>query len=117
MTSRRGRSRATGEKVVTGQRISVPTRWEGFEKVPILFADAVFVRLQGEQVIITFGHGQLPYEVQLSEETLMKLSEEGVPIQVVTRLAVTPDKLGEIIQHLTTVHRAWIGSRQQGRKP
>jgi hypothetical protein len=43
-----------------------------------------------------------------------RLREEGIPIQVVARLAVSPQKLGEIAGQMNRVYTEWLQNQSQG---
>ena len=95
-------------------RIRVPTRWQASEYAPFLYANQVFVRLEEGQVLITFGQAVAPYEVPpLSDETLERVKREGVPVYPVARLAVAPQQLGLMIEHLTTILNVWQKTTQR----
>ena len=90
-----------------------PVRWDEDPNIPILFANQVFVRLQEDYILVTFGQAELPKELELTPETRTLLRAEGIHAKVVARLAVTPRKLAQIIEHLTTVHNRWLEIQQE----
>ena len=93
--------------VVDQGEIKARLRWEGVQRVPILFANHIWVRLQDDQFHVTFGQAELPFEQTFSEETLEKLNEEGVPIRPVVRLAISPSKMEGMIEVLARVYQLW----------
>ena len=114
MTPRRRstrRERRTDDQV---QELAVPARWERQADDLIKFANQIFVRLQEDHVVLTFGQAEVPYEAPLTEETRNKLQEEGLPIQVVTRLAVTPQRLGNMADQMQRIYDIWLASQQGG---
>ena len=114
MTPRRRstrRERRTDDQV---QELAVPARWERQADDLIKFANQIFVRLQEDHTVLTFGQAEVPYEAPLTEETRNKLQEEGLPIQVVTRLAVTPQRLGNMADQMKRIYDIWLASQQGG---
>ena len=85
----------------------VPLKWENAGNLPMLFTNHLFVRRQDDYVIITFGQAELPYEIQISTESLKQLEEDGLQIQVVARLATTRQVLNNFIRHLSTIRDSW----------
>ena len=59
--------------------------------------------------VLTFGQSHLPHEVELD---MQKLQEEGTPIHVVTRLAVSPGAMSAFIQVMQNVYESWAQGRQ-----
>ena len=114
MTSRRRRSRAEPQPVAETRGFLLPVRWEVPKDTSIIFSNHIFVRLQDDHVIITFGQAELPYEVQVTEETRTRLQAEGLPVQVVARLATTPQKLGEMAEQMNRIHNIWLERQGQG---
>ena len=111
-TRRRGtrRERQTDDQV---QELAIPVHWERQTVDLIKFVNHIFVRLQDDHVVLTFGQAELPYDVVITEETRSKLEEQGLPIQVVTRLAVTPQRLGIMAEQMKKIYDIWL-DRQQG---
>jgi len=101
------RPKSAKEANVIEENFSIPIRWESTSRNPILFTNQIFVRAHEDHFIVTFGQTDLPYEVELSEETKERLGKQGLPIQVVARLAIAPASMGQFIQHLTAVHDSW----------
>jgi len=115
MPPKRTRSRKPREtEDETQQGIQVRARWENTERIPILFANHVFVRLQDDDFVVTFGQAELPYEVDLTDEMREKLRTEGLPIQVVARLAIPAEKISSVIEVLVNVHNQRLERQQRG---
>ena len=112
-TGRRG-SEEELQPDAEAQGILIPLRWEVPKDTSIQFTNHIFVRLQDDYVIITFGQAELPYEIEITEETRTRLQESGLPIQVVARLATTPRKLGEMAEHMSRIHKIWLERQAQG---
>ena len=91
----------------------MPLRWERQTDDLIKFVNQVFVRLHGDHVVLTFGQAELPYESPVTVETQNKLKEQGLPVQVVTRLAVTPQRLGIMAEQMKKIYDIWL-DRQRG---
>ena len=98
---------------VPGPGIMIPALWENPTNLPMLFANHLFVRRQDDYVILTFGQAELPYETQLDSERIKEIAEEGLPIQVVARLATTQQKLNDFIRHLSNVRDTWPKGKDQ----
>ena len=86
---------------------AIPLKWENVSNLPMLFTTNIFVRRQDDQVIITFGQTELPYDVQLSPERIKELEENGMQVQVVARLTTNRQSLSNFIDHLSTVRDNW----------
>ena len=114
MTTARHGSEEERQPDAEAQGILLPVRWEVPRDTSILFANQIFVRLQDDFVILTFGQAELPYEIQITEETRTLLQEKGLPIQVVARLATTPQKLGEMAEQMNRIHKIWLERQGQG---
>ena len=111
MTSRRRRSSAERGSDIAIHQLAAPIQWESREGNPILFADQLFVRLQGDNVVLSFGQAELPYEAQLTQETL---GERPVTVRVVARLAVTPRILERMAGHMNQIYNAWLAQQPKG---
>lgn len=92
-------------------RLSIPINWTQDSGLPILLANHAFVRLQDDCFIVTFGQIELPREIDLSEETKERLESEGIPVQIVSRLAITPARMRIIIESFSRLYEIW--ERQQ----
>ena len=113
MTTRRRstrRARQTDDQV---QELLIPAHWERRADDLIKFVNQIFVRLQDDHVVLTFGQAELPYDVEITEETRNKLQEQGLQVQVVTRLAVTPRRLGIMVDQMKKIYDIWL-ERQSG---
>ena len=119
MPTGRRKARTDEEQVAYGQarsqtsEVIVLIRWEESTDVPILYANHFWVRLQEGQFLLTFGQAELPRE-DLSEERAAQLEREGLPVKVVSRLAVPSERIPQVIEALTNIHQRWAaGQRSQ----
>jgi hypothetical protein len=112
MPPRDDRPRSTDE----GESVLVRHRWTGLERVPIVFANHMWVRWQEDQFLLTFGQAELPFEPEISQETRENLKAEGLPIRPVVRLAISPAFMSRTIEGLTKVHRATQDTHQESRE-
>ena len=94
--------------------LTVELRWIGMDALPYLFTNQLFVRLQEGQFLVTFGSLEMPYETEISQESKARLVQEGAPVQTVARLAIAPEQMGNMIEHLTSVHKIWLDRQSQG---
>lgn len=101
----RRRSTRTSQSSDDALRVKLVWREDVAATLPILQADQVFARYiaQSGEVILTFGHVELPLEVRATPETRQRLENEGVPVTPITRLAVTPQVLVDFVRHLNTI--------------
>lgn len=113
MTTRRRSTRRERQTTDQDQLIPIPIHWERQADDLIKFVNQIFVRLQDDHVVLTFGQAELPYDVEITDETRSKLQEQGIPVQVVTRLAVTPRRLGAMADQMKKIYDIWL-DRQQG---
>jgi hypothetical protein len=67
---------------------AVRMHFVGAEQVPILYASHIFVRFEEHVFHVTFAQQAGPLELHLDRETLER---EGLPTQVVARLAIPVD--------------------------
>ena len=109
----RGKSKEEPEQVeVETQPLKLTVHWDDSESFPITFANHVFVRLQDDIALVSFGQVELPREVPLSEETRNRMNEEGLPVQTVARLALPVAKISDVIRHLSTIYEIWQRQNQ-----
>ena len=108
MASGRRQSKTEKQPENQSQEVLVPTHWERSPEVLITFVNHIFVRLQDDHVILTFGQSELPYEIEVTEEVRAQLQEDGLPVQVVSRLAVTHQKLGEMAEQMNRIYNVWL---------
>lgn len=78
--------------------ISRPIRVEGYEGVPIIFTNYIFVSHTVDEFILTFAQVHTPYLVSPTEREIAKI--EYIPASVISRVALTPNKMKELIDTL-----------------
>jgi len=65
--------------------------WADAEATPIVYANHLFVRHEGDIFVITLGQAHGPYWLEIPEE--LKGKEFKVPIHTVARIAVPPQAM------------------------
>lgn len=97
--------------------LKIPIRWRESNDPPILYANHMFVRLQDGTFILSFGQVELPRTVELNQEIRDSLEQEGIEIQVISRLAMPPNTLRQVIASLQKVYDTYAESiRDQGNR-
>jgi hypothetical protein len=92
--------------------ISVPLVYVGGEEVPILYANQFVSQFQGDEFILTVGQVSPPIllgEVDEQREQAERLSY--IPVKVVTRLALTRQRLEELLALLKSNLDAYDSER------
>jgi len=69
--------------------------WVDAEAVPIVYANHLFVRHEGDVFVITLGQAHGPYWLEIPEE--LRGKEIKVPIHTVARIAVPPQAMKSIL--------------------
>jgi len=78
--------------------IALPLLFVGMEEVPILYANHFLVQHQESEFIITVGQVQGPPLLGTREERIEQAKRLAyVPIKVVARLALTRERMAELI--------------------
>ena len=95
-------------------QLRFPINWTQDSGLPILLANHAFVRLQDDSFIVTFGQMELPREAELSDETKARLEKEGIPMQVISRLAITPARMRTIIEIFSRMYDSWERQQSSG---
>ena len=93
------------------QEHRLPIVREGIEDVPILFANDFIAQFRGTEFILTVGQLQPPIIFGSAEERQEQLDKTGyVPVQVVARLGLTEQRMGQLIEVL---NQNWEKYQQQ----
>ena len=73
----------------------------GMEDVPILFANDFIIQFHGNEFILTVGQLQPPPLFGSEEERRQQISQiEFVPVKVVARLALTEQRMEQLVEAL-----------------
>lgn len=97
-------------------RVQAPLNWQAPEQIPVQFANNVFVILQEDYFLVTFGHTELPHRGPISPEELAEMVKRGVPVTPVARLVISPVGMGRILQELTRLYQRWEQIQQEAMK-
>ena len=92
--------------------VMLQVTFEGSEDVPIVYASNVFVRHAEDVFLITFAQAHGPYIVNPTVEQLKQM--RTVPAKIVSRIAVPPSRLKEILDVLNGNYEHFVKT-QQGR--
>ena len=91
-------------------QVSLPLFVVGAEDTPILFANLVVAQHIGEEFVITFGQYTPP--LALGPDPVEQLKNTPyVPVKVVARVGMTPQRLQELIEVLQTNLKNWQQQR------
>jgi hypothetical protein len=96
------------------EAVSVPLFIEGAEDVPILFANLMLAQHQQNEFILTFCQYAPPPILGSAEDQIEQVRNMPyVPVKVVARIGLTPDRLAELMQVLDANYKAWKLTKQQ----
>ena len=96
------------------ESLSVPLFIVGAEDVPIMFSNVLLSQHLQNEFILTFGQYAPPPTLGSPEEQLEQVRNMPyVPVKVVARIGLTPDRLLELIQVLDTNYKAWELTKHQ----
>jgi hypothetical protein len=96
-------------------QVELPLAWIGVEDVPIVFANNFVVQFDNDLAshIITIGQLSPPALIGSPEEIAEQVSKiEFVPVRPVARIALTPQRMVELI----AVLQANVDQREQAAK-
>jgi hypothetical protein len=80
--------------------IAVPLAWVGYDETPIVYANNFLIQFQHEgSFVIGIGQATAPALTGTPEEIAAQAQDiEFIPVRPIARIAVTEDKLRELIQ-------------------
>ncbi|MCI0439125.1 MAG: hypothetical protein L0177_08340 [Chloroflexi bacterium] len=121
MTTPRRRRRQSDEKPPeevepVGESLATHLNWDVGPQPPIVFANHIFIRLQDDYFLVSFGQVELPRLLDIDEETRQRLVREGMTVQSVARLAITPYRMGQMLEQLNRLYNRWIERQEEVRK-
>lgn len=85
-------------------------RIEGTDEIPLCYANHIFVTHTPDEFFVTFSQVHPPYLLKPTEEELKKLTH--ISARAVARIALTPNKMKELVDALTENYNKYLGSRQ-----
>lgn len=88
--------------------------WVDAEAVPIVYANHLFVRHEGDVFVITLGQAHGPYWLEIPEE--LKGKEFKVPIHTVARIAVPPQAMKLMLDVLKQNYKSFLEKRTKIRE-
>ena len=92
--------------------VMLQVTFEGSEDVPIVYASNVFVRHAEDVFLITFAQAHGPYIVNPTVEQLKQM--RTVPAKIVSRIAVPPSRMKEILDVLNGNYEQFAKTQQRG---
>jgi hypothetical protein len=105
------------------QALSVPISWVGYDEIPIVYANHFLIQYQPEDsFVIGIGQATMPALIGEPEEISAQAAEiEFIPVRPLSRIALTEDKMKELIAVLSASLTKAETLRQltdpRGRKP
>ena len=90
--------------------VTLKVTFEGGEDVPIVYASNVFVRHAEDVFLITFAQAHGPYIVNPTVEQLKQI--RTIPARIVSRIAVPPSKMKEILDVLNGNYTQFTKTQQ-----
>jgi len=97
------------------ERVEVPLYIVGADEVPILFSNLMVIQHEQKEFMITFCQYSPPLTLGPPEARLEQVkSMPYVPVKVVARIGLTPERLTELIKILQDNYDRWLAKQQQG---
>ena len=88
--------------------VELPAIVTGADEVPILFSNVMVVQHQQEEFIISFCQASPPLTLGSPDEQLEQMrSMPYLPIKVVARIGMTPQRMTELIKILQENYQTW----------
>lgn len=85
---------------------AIPIRIEGAEEIPVNYVNYVFVSHTTDEFFMTFAQIHPPYLLSPTKEEVEQLTH--IPAKVVSRIALTPSKMKELIDALNENYKKFI---------
>ncbi len=84
------------------EQIELPLFFLGAEDTPIVFANLLVVQHQNKEFILTFAQYSPPLLMGSDEERVTQAKNMPyVPVKVIARIGMTPERMKEVIDTLT----------------
>jgi hypothetical protein len=80
------------------KQVELPIQIEGAEQLPLIYSNHVFVTHTSGEFFVTFSQLHPPYWLAPTKEDIELLTH--IPARVVSRIALTPTKMKELIDAL-----------------
>lgn len=90
--------------------VELPAIVTGADEVPILFSNIMIVQHQEKEFILSFCQASPPLTIGPPEAQLEQMrSMPYLPIKVVARIGMTPQRMTELIKILQVNYQTWQG--------
>jgi hypothetical protein len=97
------------------ERVQLPLFVTGADEVPILFSNLMIVQHEQKEFLLTFCQYSPPLTLGPPEAQLEQVkSMPYVPVKVVARIGLTPERLTELIEILQGNYRTWQAKQKRG---
>lgn len=91
----------------------LPIRIEGAEEIPICYSNHIFVTHTRDEFFVTFSQIHPPYLLSPTREEIGQLTH--APARVVARIALSPNKMKELIKTLKNNYDKFSNSPKVGK--
>ena len=99
------------------ESIELPLYVIGADEVPILFSNLMVVQHEQKEFILTFCQFSPPLALGPPEAQREQVkSMPYVPVKVVARVGLTPQRLSELIGILQENYNTWLAKQQGGER-
>ena len=100
---------------MTEQPIEIPLYIVGADEVPIVFSNLMMVQHEQREFILTFCQFSPPLVLGSPEAQAQQVkSMPYVPVKVVSRVGLTPERMNELIEALKENYAKWQAKQQGG---
>jgi len=97
------------------ERIDLPLLVTGADEVPIVFSNIMIVQHEQKEFILTFCQYSPPLTLGPPEAQVEQMkSMPYVPVKVVARIGLTPQRMTELIQILQDNYEKWRAKQSSG---
>lgn len=84
--------------MVEEHQFEIPLLWVGVEDTPAITSNRFLSQFEADQFFVSFGQVAPPVVIGTPEEQLQQIERLGyVPIKTVARVALTPQRMRELI--------------------
>ena len=104
-----------GEEHMPDEQVELPFFFIGAEDVPIALSNMQVIQHVQQEFIITFGQFSPPIVFGSPEEQKEQVkSKPYLPVKTVARVAMSPQRLIELIKALQMNYDNWKAAQQRG---
>ncbi len=101
--------------MTNGDRIEIPLFIVGAEDVPIVFSNLQVVQHEENEFILTFAQYSPPLALGNPEEQAEQIKRMPyVPVKVVARIGMTPDRVQKLMEVLQHNYQTYIEKKSRG---